>query len=817
MIPSVRSAHSPSYIPGALHLHDTHAVERSSTFSKARSSHSRHYPYDHHEHAQEPQASIHDDDGDTDWIVENEYIDLGAPNPQLTPPTPREPHSGRPLPERRGSEDIEFGNRLPTWRTSRRGKPWEVNMKLPRRLSRGKTLLMKTLRRTGGHGVVGVVRSPLGSLVGGSPGSGHGHGRKSRTGTPTKSFEIDFRDPREPPESIRMQYAELAPSDGSSSSREKERATKVDGMLAVPDAENARRMQAQRERTASMASAVRPATINGARSRSRSLHSRRSAERLGGSAMAHDLSGTTAVDHDAHHDKSPSFSNSTSTSSSGPQVAQVYSRMHSLRHRNRAALAASGAAPVDASTQPDNAALIKAKKHEMKLANHQNQLVRAGAPVAKALHALAKLPWMASEEHPRGALIPQEEPRLTADFVPSRSGRGRDKVRGVLGGNPNATAADAIYQAMRAKERESGTVQTQSGESWYKPRRPRSMNHSVGTPKSRPRSIAGGMKHAYRAYRAASAGTDGRPLGYMYASPTMTTTSSAARPRHYNAVAAASEQGANAGQAYAEAIARSSQSQSMSKSISSGSSRPSIAAAASAYLIRSASSGANSGRLNQHQQRQGQSSQPQASYHYPHANGQTTYARPMPYGASPALPPIPPASSSTHSRSLSGHVRDGSQSHQQGVPRLPSVPSIPSVLSSSSGSAVSSATATLNRSRTYHSSNHDHAHNYSPSKPRSNYAGHGGYDNYAYGGYGYASHPGPVLSYSQSPAGSSEISSLGQAKGSRHEAASSGGHGFTSGSMYGHAGNAGRVQPPVRYAEYDYGRAHQQQYVPNAR
>ena len=692
-------------------------------------------------------------------------------------------------------------------------------MKLPRSVSRGKTLLLKTLRKTtAGHGVVGVVRSPLGSIIGSPSGSGHGHGKEGRTSrTATPTFE--FRDPQPTPESIRMQYAELAPSDGSASSGSvgrKEQATKVGGMLAVPDAETARRMKAQRERTSSMASTVRPATVTDARrrSRSRSLHSRRSAETMGGTtaahltnAMTHDISGSTAVGH-GEPLKSPTYSNSISTSSSDVQRAQVHSRMHSLRQRNRAVLTTGTTADQAAK---DQVALTKAKKREMRLANHKNELVRAGAPVMKVLHSLARLPWMAEHEHARGELIPEDEPRVTTDFIPSRSGRGRDKVRGLLNGNPTTTAADAIYQAMRAKERAAGEdgasygskqekVPQEAGESWYKPRaRPRSMNYTVGTPKSRPKSgIGGGMKQAYRAYRAAAAG---RPLGYMYASPS--TSSSARYSNQAGAVAAAGALGASSGQAYANAIMQTPQrvSRATSGGASSNASRPSIAAAASAYLTRSTSSSASSGRQHAPQQ---------TAYHY----GQTSsYMRPMPVGMSPALPPIPPASSSA------SHSHDGHG--------FPSVPTVKSELSSTSGSAASSATATLHRSQSHslsdprrtrsqlasnYASNysspthshhqHQHQRTYSQgqgqSQSQSNYAGYGGY-----GGYGYAAHPGPVLAYSPTHSSATQ-SSLGQGA-----SLSSGGHGYYSGGSggYGHAA----VQSPVRYQYPQYA------YVPNAR
>ena len=104
----------------------------------------------------------------------------------------------RPSNIRRESQDVDFGSRVtPTGQMGMRGRPhgWEVNVRLPhmKGLSRGKTALMKTLR--GGLRKAHVV--------------GHHH-------TPSKgSPPFEFRDPQPAPQSIRQQYAELAPSDSS--------------------------------------------------------------------------------------------------------------------------------------------------------------------------------------------------------------------------------------------------------------------------------------------------------------------------------------------------------------------------------------------------------------------------------------------------------------------------------------------------------------------------------------------------------------------------------------------------------------------------
>ncbi|THG96868.1 hypothetical protein EW145_g7703 [Phellinidium pouzarii] len=122
----------------------------------------------------------------------------------------------RPRQVRRESQDVEFGNRVP--RAGGRRHGWEVNVRMPRirEISKG---LSKEKAKTLLHSL--KVPQNISNL------KSFRSLRRAHTVSHPSAPPFEFRDSQPVPQSIRQQYAELAPSDGVVHKSE-------DGFLAPP-------------------------------------------------------------------------------------------------------------------------------------------------------------------------------------------------------------------------------------------------------------------------------------------------------------------------------------------------------------------------------------------------------------------------------------------------------------------------------------------------------------------------------------------------------------------------------------------------------
>ncbi|KAL5525556.1 hypothetical protein ACEPAG_6892 [Sanghuangporus baumii] len=640
------------------------------------------------------------DDGDRndddEWELDREYIDLGA----------ADAYGGygpvRPRPVHRESQDVEFGNRLTSMRSMRgRGRSVRLPhmMQNMKGLQRGKTALLRTLRG-------GLRRAHAGMMA------GHHHSNSSSGHSPPYAF--DFRDPQPAPESIRQQYAELAPSEHSATQVESNAAATggmrtENGLLAPPapmngpnpnqlvisdkraslvaadaDARSERRHSRSRSDTyhsqvqRDSAYMVRP------RPRSRSVASRRSAASADtivalNSAQMHndrnaeeeddeeddgdDTGETTLVQHvndmtltPVH--RSPSKQSRHSKLSLHPQSNRLshYTYPHSRLDMRF----------------PRPLALARHGRHSRSRLRQYTSKTKSS--LVRAVRAFNRLPWMAAPVDPPGALIPSDyytQPRITKDFIPSRSHRA--KLRGKI---TSTTSAGVVYKKRGVSLEELENEDENNGGSWYRPstrqvqravRHEQYAQQQLRAVRGLGLGASGGgiarpVKQAYATYRAV-AGKNGRPLDYMYAPSAGSRTPRSVAPSLYSTRQHSGhghhDRHANASASSGPMIARPrGVDTEVGAALYGLDNRPgSIAAAASAYLTRSASSSTGQASLNArsppHLRQVGQGEGRRSGVAYATSGG----------GASTIPPTVPSKSGDTGGGA--GIQRSGSFSHPQ--------------------------------------------------------------------------------------------------------------------------------------------------------
>ncbi|OCB88163.1 hypothetical protein A7U60_g4681 [Sanghuangporus baumii] len=585
------------------------------------------------------QDAVDDDDGDDDdeWELDREYIDLGA----------ADAYGGygavRPRPVHRESQDVEFGNRLTSMRSMRgRGRSARLPhmMQNMKGLQRGKTALLRTLRG-------GLRRAHAGMMA------GHHHSNSSSGHSPPYAF--DFRDPQPAPESIRQQYAELAPSEHSAAQAESNAAAAgamrtENGFLAPPapmngpnpnqlvisdkraslaaaDADARSERRHSRSQSDTYRSPVQRDSVHTVRPRprSRSVASRRSAasadtvvapqsapmyndrnaeEEEDEVDDGDDTAETTLVQHVNDMNLTPIHLS--------PSKQSRHSKLSLHPHSNRLSHLSHPHSHLDARF-PRPLALGRHGRYSRSRLRQYTSKTKSS--LVRAVQAFNRLPWMAAPVDPPGALIPSDyypQPRIAKDFIPSRSSRA--KLRGKV---TSTASAGVVYKKKGVNLEELENEEENNGGSWYRPST-RQVQRAVRREQyaqqqlraARGLGVSGGVggiarpvKQAYATYRAV-AGRNGRPLDYMYAPSAGSRTPRSVAPSLYSTRQHSGhgyhDRHANASASSGPVIARPrGVDTEVGAALYGLASRPgSIAAAASAYLTRSASSSTGQASLN---------------------------------------------------------------------------------------------------------------------------------------------------------------------------------------------------------------------------
>ena len=465
------------------------------------------------------------DEGD-EWESEDEYdlvqirdIDGGGIDPYHGLQRPSNIH--------RDSTDVEFSHRM------HNGKPkhaWQVNVRVPPRMrggvARGKTIL-KHLR--------GSLRRP--------------HTSSSSSSVP--SFE--FRDTQPVPYSVRRQYLELLKDDNNvgeevvadklltpptrsmnnSPNPSVKRRQTTGSLLNPPTTESQTNHKLSRSRSASQSmpsnplpeAALHPPSLNHrsrSHSSSHSRHHSHSSQHIQSSndsaedettvaphsSQTHESSETTVVNHDQYVTDPvliPLPPSSYFSSSAPSQKASVV-------------LGSSGLSTLSHATSRKTIPSIALRRPKNPQPTRKPIRAPHLAPVLKALAALQRLPWFAEPEAPPGAFLPTgSPPRIAVDFVPARSGRGKLNVK-----EKDIQKAITWKKSKQSGEDEEEEEEEEGNGSWYKPST-REIQRSMGV--MYPSGLHPGVSAlgtAYQNYFAALGRTKprgGRPLGYMYSSP----------------------------------------------------------------------------------------------------------------------------------------------------------------------------------------------------------------------------------------------------------------------------------------------------------
>ncbi|KAL5486243.1 hypothetical protein ACEPAI_7288 [Sanghuangporus weigelae] len=580
-------------------------------------------------------------DDDDEWELDREYIDLGA----------ADAYGGygpvRPRPAHRESQDVEFGNRLTSMRSMRgRGRSVRLPhmMQNMKGLQRGKTALLRTLRG-------GLRRAHAGMMA------GHHHSNSSSGHSPPYAF--DFRDPQPAPESIRQQYAELAPSEHSAAQVESNAAATgamrtENGLLAPPaqmngpnpnqlvisdkraslaaaDADARSERRHSRSQSDTYHSQVQRDSVHTVRPRprSRSVASRRSAASADTIVAPHSAqmhNDRNAEEEDDEEDDGDDTGETTLVQHVNDMTLTPVHRSPSKQSRHSKLLLQPHSNRLSHYSHPNSRLDVRFPR-PLALARHgrhsrsrlRQYTSKTKSSLVRAVQAFNRLPWMAAPVDLPGAMIPSDyytQPRITKDFVPSRSNRA--KLRGKL---TSTTSAGVVYKKRGVSLEELENEDENNGGSWYRPstrqvqravrreqyaqqqlRAVRGLGLGLGAGASGG-GIARPVKQAYATYRAV-AGRNGRPLDYMYAPSAGSRTPRSVAPSLYSTRQHSGhghhDRHANASASSGPMIARPrGVDTEVGAALYGLDGRPgSIAAAASAYLTRSASSSTGQASLN---------------------------------------------------------------------------------------------------------------------------------------------------------------------------------------------------------------------------